>query len=120
MQRDLIPSHIKNVVHKQKEITTMAKKNFRKSITDKHYIKLATYFYALRLKQHLSQAELAAKVGVGNSLISQFECGTKKLGYENLVKLAHALGTDTSMIKLMYDRIEEDVLKEWNKISGEV
>jgi len=95
----------------------MAMKNYRKSITDKHYAKLAIYFYALRLKQNLSQKELASKIGINSSLLSQFECGNKKLGYENLVKLAHALGTDTTQIKLMYDRIEQDVLKEWNKIS---
>ena len=98
----------------------MSKKNFRKSITDKHYARLRDYFYALRLKNNLSQKELATKIGVGSSIISQFENGYKKLSFENLIKMAYALETDTSIIKLMYKRIEDEVLKEWDKISAEV
>jgi transcriptional regulator with XRE-family HTH domain len=51
---------------------------------------------ALRKKSSLTQADLAARIGLSRAAISQFEAGDSKPSVETLVKLAEALGADLS------------------------
>lgn len=52
----------------------------------------------LRIAQNLSQADLAERVGVAQSAISQFEAGTKTPRLGTLKRLASSLGISTSVL----------------------
>lgn len=53
---------------------------------------------ANRLRKGLSQAELASRVGIVQTAISQFETGVKSPRLDTLVKLASALEISTAML----------------------
>lgn len=61
------------------------------------YLKLMGY----RLTHEMSQAELAEKSGIAQSVISQYESGRRKLTMRAAIKLGKALGEDPQ--KLMAD-----------------
>ena len=53
---------------------------------------------ALRRRQHLSQKELAALVGVSHQAIEQWEAGTTQPRRAHIPKLAEALGVDAGRL----------------------
>ncbi len=56
------------------------------------YQKLGQTIRALRKKQHLSQEELAAKVHMDLTSISEIESGLRNPTLKTLQKISHALG----------------------------
>jgi len=58
----------------------------------------ASRLKASRIHCGLSQADLAARVGLAQSAISQFEAGRSTPRLETLAKLASALGVSTSVL----------------------
>lgn len=48
--------------------------------------------YEARMKEGISQTQLAEKVGVSNQFICQIEAGKKGVSVETLAKLSDALG----------------------------
>lgn len=46
----------------------------------------------LRTKKKFTTAKLAEKIGVSHQMITKYETGKSKPTYENLIKLAKALG----------------------------
>ena len=55
----------------------------------------------IRKRRGLSQVNIAKKLGIHQSLISQYECGYLRLHGSLLVRLAHALGTTPDEILAM-------------------
>ena len=60
--------------------------------------KLAERIKDLREENHLSQKDLAIKIGVAQNTISQYEQGTAKPSIEILANLAVALNTSTDYL----------------------
>ncbi len=52
----------------------------------------------IRIKQQMTQAELAQKIGVSQNTISLYEVGGRFPSRKNLCKLADALGCDVKDI----------------------
>lgn len=67
------------------------------NMTDKRN-DLPTRIRAHRQEKGLSQAELAERVGVAQTAISQFETGAKTPRLDTLVRLAAGLGISTSVL----------------------
>lgn len=55
---------------------------------------LARQMIGARLKQKMSQAELARRAGTGQAVISRLEGGNAKPSFSLVKKIASALGTD--------------------------
>ncbi len=55
----------------------------------------------------LSQGELAAKAGIPQSSVSQFEAGLRKPSFENLRRLANALSVSTDYLLGRVDNPEQ-------------
>ncbi|MBI5787644.1 MAG: helix-turn-helix transcriptional regulator [Candidatus Schekmanbacteria bacterium] len=78
----------------------------------------------LREKEDLTQTELAERVGINRSLISQYESGEREPSLLSLVKLADyanvtvdfLLGRE-SAVKYTLTKTEEQVVKVWRRIS---
>ena len=69
------------------------------------------YNRALRLIREfhrLSQSEVASKVGLSNSYVSELEKGTKKASIEVLEKYAEAFKLPMSSLILFAERVEND------------
>jgi transcriptional regulator with XRE-family HTH domain len=56
---------------------------------------------AFRRQQHLTQKELAGRVGVSHQTIVQWEHGTLQPRREHIPKLAEALGLDAKQLPTM-------------------
>jgi transcriptional regulator with XRE-family HTH domain len=56
---------------------------------------------ALRRRQHLTQKELASRVGVTRQTIRQWEDGTRQPPHAHIPKLAEALGVDARQLPAM-------------------
>lgn len=52
----------------------------------------------LRLEAHLSQAELAQKMGVGQNTVSTWELGARQPDYDTLIKLAKYFEVSTDYL----------------------
>ena len=76
---------------------------------------LAEYIRIKRLAAGLSQAELAAKLKMSQSSVTQWECGYTAPSAKNLKQLAKALrAPHAQMIPLYFARAIETKLKEKN------
>ena len=53
---------------------------------------------ALRLEAHISQAELAEKMGVGQRTVSNWELGARQPDYDTLVKIAKYFEVSTDYL----------------------
>ena len=51
-----------------------------------------------RLKQSITQEELALRVGTQKSNISRLECGTYNPSLDFLIKVAHSLGKEMQIV----------------------
>ncbi len=77
----------------------------------------------LRAGEHLTQTELAQRVGINRSLISQYESGDREPSLLSLVKLAdyahvsvdYLLGREVNY-KYKLTRPEEQFVKVWRKM----
>lgn len=68
---------------------------------------LASQFKALRKERHLTQEQLAKKVGVKQEQISKFESSKANLKLSSMIKMADALGA-----KLIFElRVIEDIVE---------
>lgn len=65
-----------------------------------------------RLAQQMTQADVAARSGVGVNTVSNLEAG-KNVGFENLVKVAMVLGYGDALEGLFKPRIDslDDILR---------
>ncbi|WP_319561393.1 helix-turn-helix transcriptional regulator [Marispirochaeta sp.] len=52
----------------------------------------------IRIQKGFSQRQLAAKLGIGHTLISDYERGRLRLHDDVIIKLAHALGVSADTI----------------------
>ena len=52
----------------------------------------------LRLEAHLSQKELAQKMGVNQNTVSCWECGTRQPDYDTLVNIAKRFNVSTDYL----------------------
>jgi transcriptional regulator with XRE-family HTH domain len=59
-----------------------------------------------RAEQHISQEELGYRAGLHRTYISSIERGERNLSYINVVKIAKALGTDTSELITRAERLQ--------------
>ena len=50
---------------------------------------------AIRLEHHLTQQQLASRVGITKSMVSAYETGTRYPSYDILIKLAGLFGVTT-------------------------
>jgi transcriptional regulator with XRE-family HTH domain len=62
--------------------------------TDNFLVKFGDNIRSLRLKQNMSQEELAAKAGVHRTYIGMIERGEKNATLDSIRKLAEALGLE--------------------------
>ena len=53
---------------------------------------------ALRLEAHISQAELAEKMGVGQRTVSNWERGARQPDYDTLIKIAKYFEVSTDYL----------------------
>ncbi len=71
---------------------------FRKSIYSKQYIALRNFWINRRKELRLSQAELAEKITVVQSLIAKIETGDRRLDIVEMIDYAKALEVDPHTI----------------------
>lgn len=64
-------------------------------------MEIAYQILQLRKKKHISQAELARKIGTKQSNIARMESGQQNFSIDTLEKIAGALGYD---LKIMFSR----------------
>ena len=64
----------------------------------------------LRLKQFISQADLAEKAGVAAETINRLETGKRKPSFRTIRKLATALGVEPSDIEFLKETTSNKVL----------
>mgnify|MGYP000989409913 CR=1 FL=1 len=55
---------------------------------------MRNWLHKLRKEKGLSQAELAELVGTKRPVVSQWESGVRRPGYDNMVRLADLLGPE--------------------------
>jgi len=67
---------------------------FRKSIYSKQHTALRDFWINRRKELNLSQAELAKKLNVLQSLIGKIETGDRRLDIIEMIDYAHALEVD--------------------------
>lgn len=78
----------------------------------------------LRKSQGLTQKELAEKIGIGSTLISDYERGKLRLFDENIVKIAEALGISTDELlgfnqeKQVSENVSLRIMKRVKKIEN--
>lgn len=58
-----------------------------------------------RLAQQMSQAEVAARAGVGTNTVSNLETG-RNVGFENLIRVAMVLGRRKELEALFLPKVE--------------
>jgi ribosome-binding protein aMBF1 (putative translation factor) len=63
-----------------------------KDIADDEYKKLQSLLRAVRTEAGVTQLELAAKLGVPQSVVSKYESGERRLDIVELRLVCHALG----------------------------
>jgi transcriptional regulator with XRE-family HTH domain len=65
-----------------------------------------------RLAKQMTQADVAARSGIGVNTVSNLEAG-KNVGFENLVKVAMVLGYGDALAELFKPKIDslEDILR---------
>jgi transcriptional regulator with XRE-family HTH domain len=63
-----------------------------KDIADEDYEKLQSLLRAVRTEAGVTQAELAAKLGVPQSVVSKYESGERRLDVVELRQVCRALG----------------------------
>lgn len=69
----------------------------------------------LRLENHITQEELAKKVGVSTSMIGMYETGARKPSYEVLLKIADYFRVTTDyLLGKTKQRVTKEQLTEWD------
>lgn len=65
-----------------------------------------------RLAQEMTQAEVAARAGIGSNTVSNLEAG-RNVGFENLVRVAMVLGRNKELEGLFLPQLDslEDILR---------
>ncbi|ATF49522.1 helix-turn-helix transcriptional regulator [Citrobacter freundii] len=65
-----------------------------------------------RLAKQMTQADVAARAGIGVNTVSNLEAG-KNVGFENLVKVAMVLGYGDALVELFKPKIDslDDILR---------
>ncbi|MEU3475325.1 helix-turn-helix transcriptional regulator [Rhodococcus sp. NPDC006774] len=71
-----------------------------KSIYSAEYRQLCLKLRSLRVAAGLTQATVAATLGVPQSFVSKYESGERRLDVIELQHVAHALGTTATQILL--------------------
>ncbi len=80
------------------------KKELKNSEFRKHYnyygkqLEIAYKILQLRKKKHLSQAQLAKKIGTKQSNVARMEAGQQNFSVDILEKIAGALGSDLKIV----------------------
>jgi transcriptional regulator with XRE-family HTH domain len=64
----------------------------RKSIPDDHYLRLRTLLRDIRKRAGLTQAQLAARLGVPQSLVAKVENGERRLDVLEFAAYVRAMG----------------------------
>lgn len=63
-----------------------------KDIVDSDYAKLQSLLRTVRTEAGVTQAELAARLGVPQSVVSKYECGERRLDVVELRQVCRVLG----------------------------
>jgi len=74
----------------------------------------------LRLKNNLTQAQLAKKAGTTSAAISHFEAGIRKPTVDILKKLAHTLGVSVDELIGLKSQMESQEYIEFRKLTREL
>lgn len=80
------------------------KERLKDPVFKKHYdyygkqLEIAYQILQLRKKKHLSQAQLAKKIGTKQSNIARMESGQQNFSVDILEKIASALGSDLKIV----------------------
>ena len=80
------------------------KERFKDPVFKKHYdyygkqLEIAYQILQLRKKKHISQAQLAKKIGTKQSNVARIESGQQNLSIDTLEKIAGALGSDLKIV----------------------
>ena len=80
------------------------KKQLKDPVFKKHYdyygkqLEIAYQILQLRKKKHISQAQLAKKIGTKQSNIARMEAGQQNFSVDILEKIAGALGSDLKIV----------------------
>ena len=65
-----------------------------RSRSSPRYLRLRTLLAEAREAQHLTQVELASRLGRPQSYVSKYESGERRLDVIEFVEVAHAIGCD--------------------------
>ena len=73
-----------------------------------------------RLFQQMTQAEVAARAGVGVNTLSNLEAG-RSVAFENLIRVAMVLGRSRELEALFKPQLDslDDVIRYENRVTGQ-
>lgn len=73
-----------------------------------------------RLFQQMTQAEVAARAGVGVNTLSNLEAG-RSVTFENLIRVAMVLGRSSELEALFKPQLDslDDVIRYENRVTGQ-
>jgi len=80
-----------------------------------------------RMREHLSQSELAEKIGVSSSTISMYEVGKREPDFETEEKIADFFNTDLNTLRgrdnetsILSEKDERDIAKDLESIMSKL